>query len=389
MDELFEYMQLQLDAINTNFVRYANDVIDWNSRMLGLLGPRGVGKTTLFLQRALREQRGQKVLYVSADHSYFSRNGLYDVAEEFYKMGGEILYIDEVHNFEGWSRELKMIYDGLPNLKVRFTGSSALNILGGEADLSRRAPIFKMQGLSFREFLCLKTGENFKSYSLNEILNNEAKLPNIEHPLALFNEYKRLGYYPFFREPCFGLLIEQIVTSTIQFDIPQVANLNVSSGRKLKKLLVSIADAVPFKPNVTKLASKINVSRITLEEYLAHLQDAQMIYGLRNKTNRFGNFAKVEKLYLDNTVLLNVLSEGKPNDGTVRETLFLNQMRVNNEVFATDVGDFQVGNAIFEVGGKNKTGKQIKSVGNSYVVRDDIEFGFGKTIPLWAFAMNY
>jgi uncharacterized protein len=389
MQELFEYMNNQMTLKYSEFKRYVYKTLPWEAQMFALIGPRGAGKTTLFLQRIHDEHEPGEALYVSLDHMYFSDHTLFEVADEFVKSGGKYLYVDEVHVYEHWSRELKNIYDCHPDLKVYFTGSSALNILDGEADLSRRAPVFKMQGLSFREYLNLVKNVPCPVYSLQEILQGKANVPGVAHPLPFFREYLRDGYYPFMTEIASNIRIEQIVNSTLQFDIPQIANLSVATGRKLKKLMVAIAESVPFKPNVVQLASRIGASRNSVDEYLTFLEDAGMIMRLRDGAGAFAGLGKVSKVYLDNCTLMNVLSAGAADIGCVRETFFFNQMRVNHRVCSSAASDFEVDGFTFEVGGRGKTGKQVAGLDDAYVVKDGIEYAAGNVIPLWCFGLNY
>ena len=358
--------------------------------MFGLVGPRGVGKSTILLQHLAQSPDRERSLYVSADSMYLTTHTLVELADTFVKYGGVRLYIDEVHKYKNWSRELKQIYDTHETLKVVFTGSSILDIIDGEVDLSRRAPIYHMQGLSFREYLALFHNINLPVYSLEQILAHETKVyDQMEHPLMYFKQYLQNGYYPFGTEPDFALLIEQIVRQTIESDIAQYADLKASTARKLIQLLGVISGIAPMKPNAESLSQEVGVSKNNISDYLVYLEKAGMIGQLRDNTGGLRGLGKVEKVYIDNPSLMTVLAYGKPDTGNLRETFFYNQMRVNNDVLSSRVSDFTVGEYTFEIGGRKKGNKQIEDVPNGIVVKDDIEYGFLNVVPLWAFGLNY
>jgi hypothetical protein len=386
---LYQKFETLLQNTTTDFKRYLYESIAWDSRMIGIIGPRGVGKTTMILQHIKEKLGSKKALYVSADDMYFGENRLIDLADEFYKNAGEYLFIDEIHKYTDWSRELKNIYDSFPTLKIIFTGSSVLDILKGSVDLSRRAVVYKLQGLSFREYLNYFHKYEIGVYSLDQILNNEVKLKDIQHPLPLFNDYLKRGYYPFGGENELNIRLGQIIVQTLETDIPQYANLNVGTSRKLKKLLTIIAESVPFKPNFSKISEIIGISRNSLDDYFSYMEKAGLIDQLRNETNGIRGLGKVDKVYLDNSnIILNLVGD-KSNAGNLRETFFLNQMRVYNEVISSKKADFVIGMYTFEVGGKNKKQNQINKDDKSFIVKDDIEFGYQNVIPLWAFGFNY
>lgn len=389
MRTLYQKFETLLQNTTTDFKRYLYENISWDSRMVGIIGARGVGKTTMILQHIKEKLDSKRALYVSADDMYFGENRLLDLADNFYKNAGEYLFIDEIHKYTDWSRELKNIYDSFPTLKVVFTGSSVLDILKGSDDLSRRAIIYKLQGLSFREYLNFFHNYDTEVYSLNQIINNKVKLPNIEHPLPLFNDYLKRGYYPFGVEDEIDLRLGQIIVQTLESDIPQYANLNVGTSRKLKRLLSIIAESVPFKPNFSKLSEMISVSRNSLDDYFSFMEKAGLIGQLRNETSGIRGLGKVDKVYLDNTNIIFNLVGDKSNLGNIRETFFFNQMRVKNDVISSNKADFVIENYTFEVGGKNKQQNQIEKDGKSFVVKDDIEYGYLNVIPLWAFGLNY
>lgn len=389
MRTLYQKFETLLGNTTTDFKRYLYHNVSWDSRMVGIIGPRGVGKTTMILQHIKQELDSKQALYVSADDMYFSENRLLDLADNFYKNGGKHLFIDEIHKYTDWSRELKNIYDSFPTLKVVFTGSSVLDILKGSADLSRRAIIYNLQGLSFREYLKFYHNYETQVYSLEQILNNEVKLESIQHPLPLFNDYLKRGYYPFGIEDELDLRLGQIIVQTLESDIPQYANLNVGTGRKLKRLLSIIAESVPFKPNFSKISEMINVSRNSLDDYFSYMEKAGLISQLRNETSGIRGLGKVDKVYLDNSnITFNLVGE-RSNVGNLRETFFLNQMRVKNNVISSGKADFKIADYTFEIGGKGKQQDQIEKDGKSFVVKDDIEFGYLNVIPLWAFGLNY
>ena len=388
-DMLYSYMNEILSRTTTQFYRYMYNIIDWNSRLVGITGPRGIGKTTMLLQYINNHKHEGSHLYVSADNIYFSTNTIIELADDFVKEGGTHLYIDEVHKYKGWSRELKQIYDVHPDLKVTFTGSSILDIQKGEADLSRRSVMYNMQGLSFREYLEMKYEIKVPSYNLEDIINHNVQIPELAHPLPVFREYLASGYYPFAKEGSFETRMQQVITQTVESDISQYADIKASTARKLKRMLAVISAIAPFKPNYTNLAVEIGVNKSNVPEYLTYLDKAGMISQLWDDTMGMRGLGKIEKVYIDNPSLMTVLAGGNPDIGNIRETFFYNQMRVNNEVLASRVSDFTIGKYTFEIGGKNKGRKQIESVQDGFIVKDDIEYGHGIFIPLWQFGFNY
>jgi len=386
---LIEFMEGQLKQTTSTFHRYMFEQISWEARMFGLVGPRGVGKSTMILQYIKEHRDSRRILYIGADHLYFSSHTLVETVDEFAKEGGEQIFIDEIHKYENWSRELKQIYDSHPDVKVGFTGSSVLDIYKGFADLSRRAPIFMMQGLSFREYLQLFHNMTVPVYSLDDVLDLKATLADVSHPLPLFRDYLQKGYYPFAGDSDFEIRLRQVINQTMEVDIPQYANMNASTGRKLKKLLAVIAQSVPFKPVMDSLASVVGVSRNVLPDYFLYMEQAGMIGQLRDDTGGIRGVGKVEKVYLDNTNMAYLLGGDAADVGNIRETFFYNQLRVTSDVISSCISDFEIDGKTFEVGGKKKGKKQLSEVKEGYVVKDDIEFGSGNIIPLWAFGLLY
>lgn len=386
---LYAYMDEQLRKTPTAFKRYMYSVIPWENRLNGIVGARGIGKSTMIKQYIIEHRREYNFLYVSADHTYFMTHTLADLADDFVKEGGTHLYIDEIHKYKGWSRELKQIYDVHSDLRIVFTGSSILDIESGEADLSRRALMFQMEGLSFRESLALFHGIDTPVYTVEEILANKAEVKGVEHPLPLFREYLRTGYYPFSKEIGFERRIQQVVAQTIEADIAQYADLKASTARKLKIMLAIVASLAPYKPSAEKLAVEIGVSKNNVPDYLVYLEKTGLIGQLRDDTGGLRGIGKVEKVYIGNPNLMNVLAGGNPDLGNLRETFFYNQTRVMNDVVASRDSDFVIGGNTFEVGGKKKGKKQIEGILGGIIVKDEIEYGHGIEVPLWAFGLNY
>lgn len=389
MEQLYEFFTRKLKSTPTDFLRYKYNQIKWQGRFWGLVGPRGVGKSTMLLQYIKLHLNIKDTLYVSADQLYFSEHKLVELADHFVKMGGKHLFIDEIHKYEGWSRELKQIYDSYDDLQVVISGSSILDIYKGLADLSRRVPIYHMQGLSFREYLRLFHQIETPVYSLEDILAHKAVIPGVEHPLPLFQDYLRKGYYPFGKDEEFEMELLQVITQTMEVDIPQHLLANISLGRKLKSLLLVVAKSVPFKPVMQRLADATGISRNDMPSYLIYMERAGMIAQLRDATGGLRGLGKVEKLYLDNTNLIYTLSPDKADIGNVRETFFMNQTRVANEVISSPISDFEIDGKTFEIGGRKKGQKQIQDAAEGYIVKDDLENGYANTIPLWAFGLNY
>lgn len=388
-ESLYAYMRLQLELTCSDFHRYLYNDVNWNARMIAITGARGVGKSTMVLQYLKTQISDCKVLYISADHTFFTTHTLVEVADDFSKEAGSLLVIDEVHKYPDWSRELKQIYDTHPDMKVIFTGSSVLDIIDGVADLSRRVLHYTMYGLSFREYLGLFHHISVPKYSLEEILDGKAHIEGMLHPLPAFREYLSEGYYPFAIEGDFPLRMQNVITKTIESDIAQYAGLRATTAKKLKKMLAVISGLAPYKPNADNLALEIGISRNSVQDYLSLLERAQLIGQLRDDTGGIRGLGKVEKVYIDNPSLMRVLSGGKTDVGNMRETFFYNQMRVKNDVISSRQSDFKIEKYTFEVGGRKKGKKQIEDIPDSFIVKDDIEFAQGNVIPLWAFGLNY
>lgn len=389
MEQLFENFRRRLHDTPIDLVRYKYGEIEWNGHALGLVGPRGVGKSTMLLQYIKKNLDLNDTLYVSADYLYFASHTLVDLADRFYKMGGKHLFIDEIHKYEGWSTEIKQIFDSYSDLQLIISGSSILEITKGMADLSRRVPIYEMQGLSFREYLHLFYGIRMDVVSMENLLNHEYAIPGVEHPLPLFHDYLRRGYYPFGRDAAYDMELMQVVAQTMESDIPLYLNTNVSVGRKLKQLLMVVSESVPFKPVMQKLADVTGINRNYIQDYLTYLERTGMIAQLRDAVGGLRGLGKTEKVYLDNTNLIYVLAPKRADIGNVRGTFFMNQMRVIGDVTCSPVSDFMMDGMTFEIGGRKKGQKQISDVKDGYVVKDDIETGYANVIPLWAFGLMY
>lgn len=379
-----------LKNVDTSYVRNIHSTIPWNDRLIAILGARGVGKTTLVLQHIKLYEDVDTTLFVYADDLWFSTHSLVTLAEIFYTNGGRVLYIDEIHKYKNWSQEIKNIYDQYPDLKVRYTGSSILDLQKGSHDLSRRVLEFQMHGLSFREYVALRYGADIPIHTLEQVLANKIEFPYTDYrPVALFKEYLRQGYYPYFKEPGYELRLTKTINAILEVDIPKFAELSISASEKLKTLLYIVAQSVPFKPNYSKIARDLNMHRNAVSDLMVWLDKADLINILRDDVEGYKLLGKVNKIYLNNPNLAYALSDDEPNIGNIRETIFLAWLRATHKVTASSVSDFKVGKYTFEVGGKKKGQHQIKDVEHAYVVKDDIEYGHLNEVPLWAFGLLY
>ncbi len=396
MGSLFQSFSQRLRSLRFKFKRFLYYNIDWNERMIAIVGARGTGKTTLILQY-IKENlpRDRSVLYASLDDLFFSENKLVDLVADFVSRGGKYLFLDEVHKYPSWSVELKNIYDIYPELKIVFSGSSVLQIFKGQADLSRRVTVYHLPELSLREYLAISKGIELPAFSLEEILASHEEIANqILDKVKIFSvwqDYLQQGAYPFFRETSnYQYRLKQVVNQILETDLPAVENLNFQSVVKLKRLLYVISTSSPFQPNMTKLAERLQIERHTLYKYFDLLQRAGLISLLYSDKKGISFLTKPDKVFLRNTNLLYLLSDNLPNIGTVRETFFLNMVSQSHRVNYPKTADFLVdGRWLFEIGGKSKTKKQVAGKQDAFIAADDIEIGFGNKIPLWLFGFSY
>ncbi len=396
MNNLLEFQENILRQIKNDFRRYLHGKINWKHRMIGIKGPRGAGKTTLMLQY-LKYDLGipSEALYITADHNWFYNHTLFDVANDWYKLGGKILLIDEVHKYPGWSVELKNIYDGLPEMKVVFSASSALDIYRGEADLSRRVITYLLAGLSFREFLLFNRGLSFEAITIDDIIKNHQKISRMItedfRPLPPFHKYLEVGYLPFIAEgeDTYLIKLKQVINTIVDIDLAYIASYNSGTAIKVKKLLGVIAESVPFKPNIASLARKLDLSRDSVYQYIYQLRDAKLLNTISTEGKGVSTLQKPDKIFLENSNLAFTLMEN-PDIGNVRETFVLNQLlNAGLNVNSPAEGDFIIGGLTIEVGGKGKNSNQVKHLDNYLVASDNLETGSGNKVPVWLFGFLY
>jgi predicted AAA+ superfamily ATPase len=400
MKPLFSAFYRRLDETDLHFERYLKNQIDWNNRLIAITGARGTGKTTMLLQY-IKQRHGNSphdVLYASLDNIYFSNNSLYSLVDEFYALGGKELYIDEVHKYPSWAQEIKNIYDDFPSLKVVFTGSSMLQIFKADADLSRRVRHYQLFGMSFREFLICEglLSKDQKPFSLEEILENHVSISqNLLKeitPLPAFQKYLQYGYYPYYQEDISGYneRVLQTFNTIMESDLPSVRSIDFYSIGRIKKLFYILSEMVPYSPNISQLSQMVDVTRQSLMNYLLLLEKAHAILLLRQKATGLRQMVKPEKIYLQNTNYNYALSSENPESGNLRETFFFNQLQQSYKVTYSDKTDFYIHNKyFFEIGGKNKSSRQIIGLTNAYLALDGITTGFRNEIPLWLFGFLY
>jgi predicted AAA+ superfamily ATPase len=396
MDKLFEKSYKKLDRVPDHFRRYLLEDIDFSSRMIGIKGARGAGKTTLLLQYAHRElPLDHQVLYISLDDLWFTENKLVDLADAFVKQGGRYLLLDEVHRYPSWSQELKNIYDDEPDLSVIFTGSSIMHLDKARADLSRRAVMYELRGLSFLEYLSLAANVLHKKLNWEDLLKDHVGIARsiiqTVKPLEHFTAYLKHGYYPYFLENVnlYSQKLEETISLALSTDLPALHDLTPASIEKIRQLLYIIAESAPFKPNISKLSERTGVTRNTLISFLRHLEDLRIINSLYHSTSGIGALQKPEKIFLHHPNLQYSLAYSEANIGNVRESFFINQVGAIKTVTHTSEGDFAVGRDMFEVGGKDKQQRQLKNFKRSFVAVDGIEIGHEHKIPLWMFGLLY
>lgn len=390
MQTLYEQFYQLLELTPMNFFREKINQINWDVRILGILGQKGVGKSTLILQHIKQQGNIDKSLYIVADDIYFSAHTLLETARDFFARGGKYLYIDEIHKYQNWSREIKNIYDSLPLLHVVYSGSSMLDLKQGGADLSRRVIEYHLPVWSFREYLNLRCGWQLKTATLDDVLKGKVDFPyGAERPLMYFDEYMKKGCYPFSLEPEFETRLRQVVNTTVELDIPKYAQMTIAATQKLKKFMYYISKSVPVKINYSDMARDLSLDREDLPKYLEYLEKAELVSVLRMKTNGDAILRKMDKLYLHNPNMSYVLSGEKPNDGNSRETIFLCWTKHLYDTLESPISDFEIAGKTFEVGGKKKGKKQIKDATEGYVVKDNIEYVFDNQVPLWMFGFLY
>lgn len=398
METLFKKHRILISQVSNDIVRDIMNVIAWDKQLVAIRGSRGVGKTTLmrqYIKQKYGVQAGE-ALYCVMDSLYFTNHTLIDLAERFHLMGGKHLFLDEVHKYPTWSKEIKEIIDLYPDIKITFTGSSLIQILNADADLSRRVLSYDMAGLSFREYLRFYKGFTLPIYSLEQVLSDADaicdKVNKLCQPQPLFDEYLRTGYYPFYdgNEIEYYSRIENVVSFIIDQEMTLFCGLEPAYTRRLKAMLMYLAGNTPYEVNIAKLANYLEINKNTVLSYLASMSKAELINLLYSDNKTVTKMQKPDKIYLHNTNLHYALG-AQQNIGTIRECFVVNQLSHNHTIeYGKAHGDFRVdGRFTFEVGGKDKSFDQIADIPDSYILADLMEYPVGKKLPIWMIGLLY
>ncbi|MCD7926534.1 MAG: AAA family ATPase [Bacteroides sp.] len=396
IERIYRAYRRKLKDTPLSFTRYLYEKINWNDKLIGIKGARGVGKTTLMLQHIKKHfELNDCALYVSLDNLWFSTHSLDDLVEYHYTHGGTHLFLDEVHRFPQWQTVLKNLNDDYPDLYVAYTGSSMLEIDTQQGDLSRRQIVYQLAGLSFREFLEFECGMKITPYTLEELLQRHVAIASEITAdikiLPLFEKYLQTGYYPFYKSTFQGydFRLQEVVRQVIESDLPAVEDVQYITIQKVKKMLMILAERVPHTPKMSELYKELDTNREQGLKMLYALEREGLLSLLSTQVKNYKSLSRPDKIYLENTNLMYALS---PNAdiGTLRETFFSNQLSVGHEVLLPSQGDFYIDRQyLFEVGGKTKTFNQIKDIPNSFLAVDGTEVGHHNRIPLWMFGLLY
>ena len=396
MQSLINNYHRKIGSINLRFKRYLYNQINWDARIIGIKGARGVGKTTMLLQHILENYEDiDKTLYASLDDFWFATHSLMDLVEWSDQHGITRLYLDEVHRYEQWSETLKNIYDNYPDLSVVYTSSSLLLMDYGKVDLSRRQTTYMLYGMSFREYLAFEDIVHVDPIPFDDLLQH-----HVQHAMRIvqktklashFEDYLSHGYYPFYRESGvdYPARLRETVSVVIENDLPAVENMTFETIQKVKKLVMIISERVPFDPKMSELWRQLATNNELGLRMLYSLDKAQILSLLTSKAKNYKFLYKPDKIYLGNTNLMHVLCP-QVNKGNERETFFMTQMMAEHDVKSPLKGDFMIDDRfLFEVGGRKKTFEQIADIPNSFLAVDDTEIGQGNRIPLWLFGFTY
>lgn len=398
METLFKKHKALVSQTSTKIIRDYMGTIKWERQLVAIRGSRGVGKTTL-IRQYIRQHYGQnagEALYCVMDSMYFTNHSLLDLAERFHMMGGKHLFLDEVHKYPTWSKEVKEIIDLYPDMKITFSGSSLIQILNADADLSRRVLSYDMAGLSFREFLHFYKGIKLSAHSLEEILTDAdaicEEVNKVCRPQEMFEEYLRVGYYPFYdgEETEYYSRIENVISFIIDQEMPQFCGVEPAYTRKLKAMLMFLSDNIPYEVNVSKLSSYLEINKTTTLAYLSNMQRAELLHLLYSDNKSVTRMQKPDKIYLHNPNILCALASQR-NIGTLRECFAVNQLSIAHTVeYGKAQGDFRIdGHITLEVGGRDKSFDQIADLPDSYILADNMEYPIGKKLPLWIVGFLY
>ncbi|MBQ7063090.1 MAG: ATP-binding protein [Bacteroidales bacterium] len=398
MESLFRKHKMLISQVNTDIVRELMKAINWEKQLVAIRGSRGVGKTTLMRQYVKQKYgvEAGEALYCVMDSMYFTNHTLLDLAERFHIMGGKHLFLDEVHRYPTWSREIKEIIDLYPDMKITFTGSSLIQILNADADLSRRVLSYTMEGLSFREFLLFYKGIHIPVYPLDDVLTRYDDICDEVNrrcrPQPLFEEYLKVGYFPFYdgNEEEYYSRIENVIDFIVNQELTLFCGIDTANTRKVKALIQFIADSVPYELNIAKLSARLELNKQTVLSYINNLDRAELLHLLYSDNNTITRLQKPDKIYLHDPNMFYALGYGE-KIGTIRECFLVNQLSVNHTVeYGKNQGDFVIdGKTTIEVGGPDKSFEQVADIPDSFIFADRTEIPIGKKLPLWMAGLTY